>query len=1108
MDKTRNMRVSDMLQNLSDRLCRCLESDSSAEGHDHSNLDADSDGNDSDPIYEEDSDENILFDYDDGDDLDDFGTEDLYNSTAKETDPSILKRIRQDFRAVRDSGFKVGRICGFEHINHHNIVSASVRIDKLGLSEETLEAWDLASTDYIVLLINYTGGYLTYEDMITKPAEQCRLKFRVRKCPKYRPTLHQALAALSLASLESKKQNSCRAQDEQEQADMELSLPWVGESLDMFLDKELIPMMKLRKLKGVSWDKAKKMYSEAVVSLTSGQEVHNNDPLSTQDDGEEEIRSKTQLPPILASDALDSSDETSFPLVATQFALRYLIRCTEYCMICHEKVQGNFESLKPYVCGRSLCLFQYMSLGFGPSIDHEIINQPYVVDLLASFCYSSLVGNGSGVKMRELPTGLSISAPNIRQGPTFGQPFGQTFVPVQSALLPPPSRQEYRAGNLLLTDAVDVSLDLGDSTVLFTQPLDHGSWKVGQWVVLCTPRHQVEKSKEQEEHILHHGRIEWKVDQTMKLNIVSRQMFPLQNGLCPATVMEEYPDPSNIPGHLVRCNQNFDDLQPSDKAFTMMMLLATIPPVTEMRTYLMEGQNRKLATWDRITPAAMTLLRWVVASNRSYIVQVDRCPGQDITDPRDARLIRDAERISGVDDWVQFRLAQGSPEKEALFEEALKRVQKPQRTLVAWHGSPLSNWHSIIRHGLDYSVTAHGRAWGDGVYFSRDFDYSRGYSFAGFTGGLVEAQTWPQSKLKPCGAISLCELINLPEEFVQSKTCFVVQHCHWIQCRYLFVNVREPIENQEDQHDSRQNADMFIQDKAWVTKGPQRSQLRIPKVAIPSANEGIRKPLSSSPVPGPSGLTDSDEEEEEDINFLLEGDDNSGLAEERLAPIHPEPQTDFRPGGLDFSQLRLLAPPSYATEAAQRAIGRELQKLQKVQSTTPLHELGWYIDFEKVNNMFQWIVELHSFDAELPLAQDMKKMGVTSIVLEIRFLRSFPMSPPFVRVIRPRFLPFMNGGGGHVTGGGAMCMELLTNSGWSPANNMESVLLQVRLAMCNLEPKPARLLDATRKHSWAQPNTSEYGVGEAIDAYMRAAQGHGWEIPPDLIEASMEMRRE
>src|SRR5206468_3647065 len=111
------------------------------------------------------------------------------------------------------------------------------------------------------------------------------------------------------------------------------------------------------------------------------------------------------------------------------------------------------------------------------------------------------------------------------------------------------------------------------------------------------------------------------------------------------------------------------------------------------------------------------------------------------------------------------------------------------------------------------------------------------------------------------------------------------------------------------------------------------------------------------------------------------------------------------------------------------------------------------------------ILEFHSFDSSLPLAQDMKRVSITSIVLEVRFPGDFPISPPFVRVVRPRFLPFLSGGGGHVTAGGAVCMELLTNSGWSPVMSMESILLQVRLAMCSWEPKPARLQSAVTLQS-------------------------------------------
>ena len=78
-----------------------------------------------------------------------------------------------------------------------------------------------------------------------------------------------------------------------------------------------------------------------------------------------------------------------------------------------------------------------------------------------------------------------------------------------------------------------------------------------------------------------------------------------------------------------------------------------------------------------------------------------------------------------------------------------------------------------------------------------------------------------------------------------------------------------------------------------------------------------------------------------------------------------------------------------------------------------------------------------------------------------------------------------------------MCMELLTNSGWSPANSMESVLLQVRMALCNLEPKPARLQSTVPGGAF-----NDYGIDEAIEAYMRAATAHGWQVPQDLMRTA------
>lgn len=136
------------------------------------------------------------------------------------------------------------------------------------------------------------------------------------------------------------------------------------------------------------------------------------------------------------------------------------------------------------------------------------------------------------------------------------------------------------------------------------------------------------------------------------------------------------------------------------------------------------------------------------------------------------------------------------------------------------------------------------------------------------------------------------------------------------------------------------------------------------------------------------------------------------------------------------------------------------------------------------------------FDGSL-LGEDMKKYGIDGILLELRFGKpykiylqqnfftgqDFPFSPPFIRLIKPRLLRFIDGGGGHITAGGSVCMDLLTASGWNPAYTIESVLLQVKMALLNPDPKPARL----DPRNWMK----EYEAGEARDAFIRVANQHG-----------------
>lgn len=48
------------------------------------------------------------------------------------------------------------------------------------------------------------------------------------------------------------------------------------------------------------------------------------------------------------------------------------------------------------------------------------------------------------------------------------------------------------------------------------------------------------------------------------------------------------------------------------------------------------------------------------------------------------------------------------------------------------------------------------------------------------------------------------------------------------------------------------------------------------------------------------------------------------------------------------------------------------------------------------------------------------------------------------------------------------------------------------MALSSLDPKPARLAKGNNNH--------DYGVGEAVEAYIRACNMHRWAIPPGFKE--------
>jgi ubiquitin-conjugating enzyme E2 Q len=133
-------------------------------------------------------------------------------------------------------------------------------------------------------------------------------------------------------------------------------------------------------------------------------------------------------------------------------------------------------------------------------------------------------------------------------------------------------------------------------------------------------------------------------------------------------------------------------------------------------------------------------------------------------------------------------------------------------------------------------------------------------------------------------------------------------------------------------------------------------------------------------------------------------------------------------------------------------------------------------------NLYHWEVRL--FDFEGPLAKDLqqfqKQSGKDYITIHLKFSADYPFKPPFVRVVEPVF-QFRTG---HVTLGGAICMELLTNTGWKPFNDIEQIIVQIRAEIGS--PDGGARLDLNQ-------SSSAYNESQAWEAYYRAANNHGWD---------------
>ncbi|WVF71109.1 hypothetical protein IAT40_005906 [Kwoniella sp. CBS 6097] len=690
------------------------------------------------------------------------------------------------------------------------------------------------------------------------------------------------------------------------------------------------------------------------------------------------------------NDPVEQGLDGNIPLCAFWWTLRRFIDAPKYCLNCG--LQVKIASLRPYVCDKPLCLYGFMSLGLGPSVEHAIITHPSVVDVLLSFAHSA----ASGRTRMDLPLHLHIEVP-------------------------------------------------ADFTHSEPQLIDV------------------------------------------------------------------------LPDH--------------DKRRALVWLIDHLPRVSEIRSHLLSGKKLKSLN---VPSGSIGVLRWVVGSCRAYLKEAKSGEGvqyvngdkQQADQAAPAGFAMNWSRYYGgmpSGEIKQFTFVVGSPEQESNFKREIEVAQAEYRncidypTLMAFHGSHAERWHNILRKGLDFTDQANGRAYGNGVYFASDSGTSMGHYAAQ---NLTPRDNADFQVIK---AAALVELVNVPHTFVSSTPFYVVNNTKQIKPFLLLVQGRTPAISEDPS-----------QVDASVVGGSQ-AQIQ-PPVPISSGTHG---PISSIMTTfgvsktrkgkkSRSSIEKDGELFKHDPSLAIKpmwyhiplevkmpekltrttfiDDEPDDLADQAVmdpppAPLHTSTSSSaaqietqqsqkglpvFKPSPqARFDRLERLPPPSETSVVASKTLGKEWKALLKSQEAG---ELPFYVDPDR-DELYCWMLELHTFPPDSHLFSDLKSRKLNSIIAELRFPATFPHSPPFMRIVHPRMMPFMHGGGGNINGGGSVCNELMTGTGWNPAFNVESIVREVMTNMTEATP-PAKL-DPTK---WDQP----YTMREAIEAYKRVAQAHGWQVPKDF----------
>lgn len=176
---------------------------------------------------------------------------------------------------------------------------------------------------------------------------------------------------------------------------------------------------------------------------------------------------------------------------------------------------------------------------------------------------------------------------------------------------------------------------------------------------------------------------------------------------------------------------------------------------------------------------------------------------------------------------------------------------------------------------------------------------------------------------------------------------------------------------------------------------------------------------------------------------------------------------------------KIMQQKTVEMKVGNKRIMGELKRLQKQNDLLDKDSGLHYVMHLDESNLYQiqFSLPVDNFTKDDVLRKDMEAFGYNEILTEFILPPNYPFEPPFVRLLNPRF-QFMTG---HITSGGSICMELLTNQGWTQTTTMQKILLIIKMNM----------LDGGARIDPVD-HSKPYGMSEAKSAYDRMLRSHGW----------------